>query len=206
MSVSVTTINIVDNATPSVSAKLADMSPQKLASRVGEPMRIFWRDRLKSLGRNKRGWPSTGFWESAARATRSTVVPTGLLLECTKVGVRQRYLGGHIKPVKARALTIPISPVSYGHSPSEFPGLFLIKTAKGAYLVQSQGIDTTTKKAFIGGRKALGGNASRRLRATLNFLFKLSSGVDQEADPSVVPTVDEFTEVAFAVIVKEARN
>ncbi len=45
-------------------------------------------------------------------------------------------------------------------------------------------------------RKAQGGNYKRRLGATLNFLFKLSSGVNQQGDTSVLPTDDEYHETA----------
>lgn len=197
-------INIRDNATPSVEAALRDLSPRSVAERISEPLRIFWRDRLKSLGKNKRGWPSTGFWEDAARKTTSFVQDNGLLLVCDKLGVRQRWKGGPIKPDKAGALAIPISPVSYGHRPSEFPGLFLMKTAKGAYLVQAQDLFASNKKretrnAF----KQMGGHAARRLRAGLNFLFKLSPGVNQLPDERVVPTKEEMLEVAFATLARD---
>ncbi len=196
-------INVRDNATPSVEAAMRTMSPRAVAERISEPLRILWRDRLKSLGKNKRGWPSTGFWEDAARKTTSIVQDNGLLLICDKQGVRQRWRGGAIKPVKAGALAIPISPVSYGHRPSEFPGLFLMRTKNGAYLVQAQALFPGNRKSQIANQKSLGGNAKRRLRAGLNFLFKLSQGVNQLPDDRVVPTQDEMLEVAFAAISRD---
>lgn len=201
-------INILDNATPSVEAAVRDLSPRAVAERISEPLRIFWRDRLKSLGKNKRGWPSTGFWEDAARKTTSFVQDNGLLLVCDKQGVRQRWKGGPIKPVKAGALAIPISPVSYGHRPSEFPGLFLMRTKNGAYLVQAQPLFETPGRARRSARaasafKSLGGHASRRLRAGLNFLFKLSPGVNQFPDERVVPSEEEMLAVAFAALARD---
>lgn len=196
-------INIRDNATPSVEAAMRNMSPRAVAERISEPLRIYWRDRLKSLGKNKRGWPSTGFWEDAARKTTSIVQDNGLLLVCDKLGVRQRWRGGPIKPVKAGALAIPISPVSYGHRPSEFPGLFLMRTKNGAYLVQYQDAFAPNRKSQIANQKSLGGNAKRRLRAGLNFLFKLSAGVNQLPDERVVPSNDELAEVAMSALARE---
>ena len=102
------------------------------------------------------------------------------------------------------ALTIPISPVSYGKSAKDFTDLFLLKTVKGAYLVR---YGTTTSNSFAHSespavekyRKKRG---TRRGKATLEFLFKLSSGVNQTGNPAVVPTNDEFAEVALAVLDK----
>jgi hypothetical protein len=205
MSLGITT-SLRGNVTPAIEEVIAKTQPKRVAGVISEPARVFWRDRFISLGRNKHGWPSTGFWEGAARDTRSAVVDQGLLLTCSKLGARQRWLGGRITPQKARALAIPISPVSYGHSPSEFPGLFLMKTAKGAFLVQAQDAFNRTKKDFQTNARQLGGNKKRRLRAGLNFLFKLSAGVNQLPNERVVPTADEFTEVAMGAIQKEILN
>lgn len=203
-------LDLRDNAPQSVQELLAQWEPHRVAQVISEPCRIFWRDRMASLGRNKRGWPSTHFWEQAARSVIAAVTADGLVLTCNKQGVRQRWKGGEIKPVGAGALTIPISPISYGHRASEFPGLFLMKTKKGAFLVQAQAIETSgrkTQKAFKEESAALGGNKKgKRLRAGLNFLFILSHGVNQLPDDRVVPTEDEFMEVAYAALLKGARN
>jgi len=39
-----------------------------------------------------------------------------------QVGVRQRYFGGPILPVKAQMLTIPACPEAYGKTAGEFGG------------------------------------------------------------------------------------
>jgi hypothetical protein len=201
LSLVVTSIDVRGNVTDDVAATLEKYSPNRVVQTIAEPMRIFWRDRMLSLGTNKRGWPSTGFWEDAARQTVAIVQGDSLLLRCTKQGVRQRALGGPIRPVRAGALAIPISAVSYGRSPKEFPGLFLLRTAKGAWLVQAGESLTATGKSVKGTK--LGGNSKRRIRAGLNFLFKLSKGVNQKPDERVIPTADEFTEVALGAIRKE---
>ena len=129
----------------------------------------------------------------------ATADENGVLIEVKKTGVRQRLFGGVIEPVKAEALAIPISPVSYGHLPREFPGLFLLKTKKGAYLVQpGESISEKTGRMVI--NKKAGGNAGSRVHAALIFLFKLVGSVTQPPDPSVIPTDDEFTEVAFGAM------
>lgn len=197
-------VQLRGNVTAAIEQRMEKLQPDHLNQVLSEPLRVFWRNRLRGLGKNKRGWPSTGFWESAARSVRAVTVPGGLLLSANKLGLRQRAYGGPIKPQRARALTIPISPVSYGHRASEFPGLFLLKTKKGAYLVQpGQQLSASGK---IEPRQRGGGNNRRRIRSGLVFLFKLSAGVVQQGDDRVIPTADELTEVAMGTIMKEVKS
>ena len=191
----------LSQATEAIAALARKTDPAFLAQTIAEPMREMWVSRLKNLGTNKRGWPSTGFWEAAARDTIAIVQGTQITLRCQKVGVRQRALGGTITPKNAKALTIPISPVSYGRRASEFPGLFLLRTKRGSYLVQ-QG-ESVTSSGSVRQGKSLGGNRQRRQRAGLNFLFKLAASVTQEADPRVIPSNEELMEVAMAAATKE---
>lgn len=193
------TVYVEDFATPAIAAKMAKVSPRRLGAVIGQSLAEFWRDRLKSLGPNQRGWPSTKFWERAARSVRHQPTEAGVLLVADHQGLRQRWHGGTISAVKAKALTIPISPVSYGKTAADFPGIFLLKTPKGAYLVQS-GESVSEKSGRTVGVKKAGGNSSRRIRASLNFLFKLVASVEQEGNDQVVPTPAEFAEVAFARI------
>jgi hypothetical protein len=188
-------------ATPALNAKLAKIDPDHLAAKIRGPLEEFWRDRLKSLGTNKRGWPSTKFYERAARSVVAQRTEGGVMLIANQLGLRQRWKGGTISPVHAKALTIPISPVSYGKVPKDFPDLFLLKTLKGAYLVQ-HGEQVSEKTGRTIGLKNGGGNSARRLRGALNFLFKLVGSVEQEGDDRVVPTNAEFSEVAKTAILE----
>ena len=193
------TTTIQDFATPAIEEKLAKVDPRRLGAIVGQSLAQFWRDRLKSLGTNKKGWPSTSFYERAARSVTHYPQPAGVLLRAQQIGLMQRWKGGVIAPVHAKALAIPISPVSYGKTPADFPGLFLVNTKKGGYLVQL-GEQVSEKTGRTIGLKKGGGNGDRRLRASLNFLFKLASSVNQKGDPRVVPTDEEFAEVSLARI------
>jgi len=192
--------SIRDEATPAIAAKAAKCDLLRLAMLLRDPLRAFWRDHLKGLPSNKKGWPSTGFWEEAADSVDATASEEGVSLQGHKIGLRQRYYGGTIAPVNADALTIPISPISYGHTASEFPGLFLLRTKKGAYLVQS-GVEIDAKTGRVNGIGRKGrGNAGQRRVAALNFLFKLVASVTQAPNPDVVPRREEFLEVGMAVI------
>ncbi len=164
----------------------------------------FVKRHLLANGTNKRSWPTTNFWADAARGTSWQPVDTGgkdvaIVISINKIGVRQRWKGGVIAPVRASALAIPISPVSYGHVPKDFPGLFLLKTKKGAYLVTRGETITKASKFAVKGRKA-GGNKSRQLKADLIFLFKLVGSVTQKPDPSCIPTGDQLAEVGLAIL------
>lgn len=195
--------DVRDYATKAIEQKLAAASPARLAAAVRSPLETFWRNRLRSLGPNKRGWPTTRFYERAARSVTSLATADAVVLRADHQGLRQRWKGGPIRPVQKDALAIPISPVSYGRTPAEFPGLFLLRTRKGAYLVQSG--ETLTATGRLTGVKSAGGASARRQRASLNFLFKLSPGVNQKGNPAVVPTDDEFAEVALGAVERSLR-
>lgn len=200
-------ICIDDYATPALEAKMAKLKKRTLAAKVGDSLEPFWRNRIKSLGRNKRGWPSTGFYEKAARSVTNVPQENGdILLVADHQGLRQRWKGGPIVPVRAMALAIPISPVSYGKHPKQFTGLFLLRTKKGAYLAQrGEQVSEKTGKMKLLERKGAGGNHLRRHRASLHLLFKLSKGVMQSGDERIVPTPEEFAEVAIARLMQNLR-
>ena len=192
-------VYVEDFATPALEAKMAKVSARRLGAIVGRSLAEFWRNRLAGLPSNRRGWPSTGFWERAARSVMHVPVENGVQLTANYQGLRQRWHGGVIRAVNREMLTIPISPVSYGKTTKDFPNLFLLRTKKGVYLVQA-GEQISEKSGRMVGVKKAGGNSSRRLRAGLNFLFKLKKSVKQSGNPAVVPTPEEFAEVAFARI------
>ena len=196
-------VSIVDNATPALEAKLAKCNPQRLRPMLAPGLTTFVQRHLVANGTNKRGWPSTNFWADAARATSWTAVDGGgkdvsISININKIGVRQRWKGGVIAPVRASALAIPISPVSYGHVPKDFPNLFLLKTKKGAYLCD-RGQAISTKSSKVVGIK-VGGNKSRQLKADLIFLFKLVGSVTQKPDPGCIPTGDQLAEVGMGIL------
>ena len=198
-------VSITDNATPALEAKLRQIAPARLRPLLAPGLTTYVKRHLLSNGTNRRGWPSTGFWADAARGTSGQPVDTGgqsvaIEISINKIGVRQRFYGGLIAPVKAKALAIPISPVSYGHVPSDFKNLFLLKTKKGAYLVE-RGQAVSAKGRTIG-RKA-GGNQKRQLKADLIFLFKLVGSVNQRPDPNCIPSEDQLAEVGLAIIERE---
>jgi hypothetical protein len=185
---------ITDAATPAVEVLLQRCSPRRLASVLAPAMGRLWRERLVSLGTNKNGWPTTHFWRRAANSLSIQTSDDGVTLTVAQTGVRQRWLGGSISTVRAGALTIPISPLSYGKTAADFPNLTLIRTPKGVYLVQLPGSSSTARGVHRNKT-----NQSRVVGPPL-FLFRLVQSVDQAGNPRVVPTNEEFAAAALTAI------
>jgi hypothetical protein len=209
MSVAIS-ITFNDEALPALEKKMAALTPARLAGKLGPACARITEEHLAALGPNAKGWPTTRFYEKFARNVRwfpdddgVTVAILPAIVNGRQVGLAQRYFGGTITPKTAKALAIPISPVSYGKVPSDFQKLFLLKTGKGAYLVQAgESINPAgrvVKGAFPGARRS----EARRRGAALNFLFKLVASVTQSGDPTVLPTDEEYLEVISRKLAEE---
>lgn len=177
-------IDLKDRATPELNRQLAALAPEKVAKIAGPRCREVVRNHIKRLPRNKRGWPSTGFWEDAARGTTWETNGNVLVIRVNKLGFRQRYHGGVIRAVEKQFLTIPISAQAYGKTVADFPGAFLIRTPKGAYIVQYGG--------SVGKRGRM-----NRDNASLEFLFKLKRSVNQKEMPWIIPDATTLTATAI---------
>ncbi len=206
-------VNVRDGASDFLKKKIDSLAPEKLAAKVGPALQDLTREHLGSLPANKKGWPSTNFYDQFVDKVQWFPAENGLVVAIfpatihgRQVSLNQRFHGGPITPKTAKFLAIPISPVSYGKVPSDFPGLFLLKTKKGAYLVQSGEQDTPKGRSKTKRSRDAGGNFRRRRQAKLNFLFKLKASVNQKPDPAVVPSEDEYRDKAHAAIEQNWRN
>lgn len=177
----------------------AALTPAQMAAAAGPAVHRTVFDHIAKLGPNRRGWPTTRFYGRAARATTWQAVADGLVVTVAQIGFRQRYYGGVIRPTRRRMLAIPISPVSYGKVPADFPGLFLLPTRKGVYLVQhGEGVSATGN--IVRGKFGRDANERRRRRAALNFLFKLKAFVVQAGDKTILPNDADLLGVALTAI------
>lgn len=194
---------IADEATPALQDFLARLTPERFAGRVGPSVQKLTMEHLAGLGSNAKGYPTTRFYEKFARNVRWIPMPNGVqiailpaVINGRTVGLALRVFGGTISAQTVSNLSIPISPVSYGHVPSDFPQLFLVKTVRGAYLCQ-RGMEVSEKTGQMIGHRNTGGNAGRRIRADLIFLFKLAPSVTQAGDRAVLPSDDEYLDTAL---------
>ena len=187
-----------DTATPRLNALRESLTPGRLSAAVGPACARLTQTHLRQIGGNKKGYPTTNFWSRAAKATNWRRTPEGTIIAVNQVGVRQRFYGGEIAAVNAGALTIPISPVSYGHVAADFPGLFAVRTPKGTYLCQREEGGDIKKSEWNKQLHGLGGNVKarrtegQRQQGALNFLFRLVKSVTQGPDPGVLPDMSEY--------------
>jgi len=170
-----------DEATPAVAELMSTVQPGRLARICRDPLRGFWRDRLKKYPRlpgKFAAFPPTGFGEESAESVEAYAGEGTVQLTAHKQGLRLRYEGGTVTPVKAKVLCFGIAPESYGKSPYEFG------------LVQGQKPDKAT-------------------RDHLRLLFAFAHSVTFQPNLVVVPFNDEFQEVAMGAIdraLKPATN
>lgn len=209
----------LDNATPVLSARLMQLRPAQAARRIATRCAQLTEYHIRNMGENKRGWPSTGFYEKFARGVLGLATPGGVeilvkpaVVKGRTVSFRQHVWGGPITPKTVDALAIPISPVSYGKVPSDFrgKGLFLLKTPKGAYLVQHGETVSKTGQARYkqdsgGGNRSRGENGLRKA-ASLNFLFVLKGGVNQPGKREALPSNEEYLETAMSAVMEGAKS
>lgn len=193
-------IRIEDYATPVIAAKIASLQPKQWLPRAMESVKVFWRGRLKELPGNRKGWPSTGFWERAARSVTADMAgDNAATISADHQGLRQRWLGGPIAAVNAKFLTIPISSISYGKRAGEFGDALklVVIPGKGCFLALAS---SETLGKTKDGRRTRRGKAEPIARERLQFIYKLVKSVDQVGNAAVVPTSEEIAEIALAEI------
>jgi len=129
---------------------------------------------------NQLGGRRTHFFSSAARQTFWVAREDEAEVSIAKDGIRQRLLGGIIRPVRKKALTIPVSPEAYGRRASEFGSeLRLVKLSGGA--------DGQTAGLLVLGE---GPHAPA--------MYVLRTQVHQAPDPSVLPADADLKAAAVA--------
>ncbi len=103
-----------DEASAELDRTARNVNPHTIATKVAVPCAKHWRNSLAAMPKNRRGWPSTGFWEDAARRVIGVADGGTVRLSSDKLGLRQRYHGGTITARNHKYLTIPICAEAYG--------------------------------------------------------------------------------------------
>jgi len=201
MSISAQISITADNATPAVAQLMESVQPGRLARVVRDPLRAFWRDRLKHYPRlpgKFAAFPSTGFGEEAADSVEAIAGEGTVNLTAHKQGLRAQYEGAVIRPVHARCLVFGITPETYGKSYAEMrAGISWQKSKKKITLtgeVQKGRRRTRTVLAPL--NKDEQANALKEL----NKKFAFAKQITLQRNLALVPTSDEFAEVGMAAI------
>jgi hypothetical protein len=172
-------INVdVPNALRETIALLSDTPDGRrtINTSVGEALADLTRQHLYDIDA-QRHRPNVAhrYYATAADSTIYELLSDGVSLRISQVGFAQRRFGGTIRPVNAKALTIPIDPEAEGKVASEFSDLIAI-------------VNPTTRRGIL-------------LRTTDDKpLFALVQSVTQSPDPSILPTDAQYEDAAaFAI-------
>lgn len=196
------TVDIRDNVSAALKGMDAALAPAQINPAIGRAEVILFQKWFQTLPSNRQGFPSTGFWSAAARATNFNLLGDGLVVSVNKQGVRQRYQGGTIKPTGGRKyLTIPARSEAYGKRAGEFPNLVLAFRREGGQVrafalveARAQGVKIG-KRRKDGSRKVTEGEESGG-----GVMFWLVKSVTQKADQNIIPSDDRITAVAMETI------
>jgi hypothetical protein len=175
-----------DTATPALKELLRRVSPMRpLMMRLGKRLELLLRKYFAQYGQSgnfktrRRGWPTQHFWDRRIRNATSFTGATehDATVTISDPAFMTHYRGATIRPREKSALAIPLQAAAYGKrkQPSSglIPGLFLLRTRKGAYLV-------AYGDGFGKPRKGV-------RNATLHFYYKLLKSVTVPKDPKAVP-------------------
>jgi hypothetical protein len=189
-------INIKDDAGPYLKKLVASADPHVLSTKIAPRLASYWRDHLISLPRNKRGFPSTGFWEDAARRVRGLAIGSNCLLQCDKLGLRQRLKGGTIKAINVKNLAIPLTSESYGTSPADWGDtltLVILGDGRKFLCLYTKGATEKAYKSTIGKfqtqfskRKSEGKIQARAAERSTRSVRQFASSVGGEDHPRVI--------------------
>jgi hypothetical protein len=195
MSLSIS-FEVRDFASPELLQKMDALSAKEMGHATGQFLAEVWRDWLADLPDNKMGWPSTGFWEKAARSVVWEVSHDGVLLSGDQQGLAQRYYGGDIEPLnEGGKLTIPAREEAYGKTASSFNNLKAVYRWVNGHPEAFALVEADATQIHYG-RKLKGGQRdfSTQISGGL-VMFWLVRSVHQEGNPNVVPPLDLFMEV-----------
>ncbi len=184
-----TTVEIIERATPALQRMALELDGRAVRQAIGEGVVILIQEHFYGLPPNKADFPTTRFWPRAAEATSCEEVSNGVQVSVSQTGVRQRFLGGGINPVRGKFLTIPAIAEAYGHGASDFADLKVYRTSRDG------------SPALALARPNLVPDQTGGINPD-SVYYWLVRHVSQEPDPSVLPEDKEIFEAAL----KAARD
>lgn len=186
------TVDIRDQVSPALQG--LRQVPANVLPAIGAAVAKLFQQHYLAKPPNRMGWPSTNFWADAARSTTWAVEGVeSVKVSTTKQGLLQRFKGGVIRAVNSKFLTIPARAEAYGRRAREFNDLVAIFDKNGGgMLVQAQ------QSALTFGRKRKDGSRKVTAREIGGAVFYwLRKSVNQDADPSVIPTDEQIGATAL---------
>ena len=188
--------------------------PAVLMQTVGKEVAVEFKTHFKERDRegNRRGWPSQHFWQRVANKTsHQAASDTSVTVTVASAPFVHKITGGTVTPKAAGALTIPLTAEAYakngkGTLRESFPGLFVLRTRKGAWLVRSSMENRGQSRApRVKGQRRERARGVQRER--LEFLFRLTKSVTHQPDPRALPAPARITgAIDRAIAGYAARN
>ena len=178
-----TTVEIIERATPALKRIATELDSNAARQAMGEGVVELIQEHFYGLPPNKAGFPTTRFWPRAAEATTCEEVSDGVQVSISQTGVRQRLLGGSIKPVNGKFLTIPAIAETYGHGATEFADLKVYHSNYGGW------------PALALARATLVTDETGGINPD-SVYYWLVRQVSQKPDPTVLPEDQEILEAA----------
>ena len=189
-------VNMAAEAARGLLDRLAAVTPARAATACAEAGAETVRAHLTNLSAQRhRPGQRLNFWLAAADSVTREVSGDTATVRIPHAGAAQRYYGGEIRPsgrtspvtgrpVRRLAVGLPGTP-GEGHTPADFPGLFLI----------------LKKGSRKGGDKG-GAYLARQTPDGVQRLFTLLARVRQRPDPTVLPADAELSAAAAEAILE----
>jgi hypothetical protein len=179
------TLTISENSKPPLRRLTVAIQERTVDREIGRAVVQLIKDNFHALPSNRHNFPSTGFWQRAAEATRYDLVPDGVQISVNQIGVRQRLLGGVINPRRGRFLTIPAIAETYGHAPADFGPL---------KIVRATGPSDHSTLALV--PESLAAEKSNPINPGSVYFWLITSAT-QPPNPEVLPTDDSLLATAL---------
>lgn len=184
-------IDITDRATPMLRAVGGQLVDGSLENAMGRGATNLVQRHLFAYNAshpNQLGGKRTNFYSGAAKSTNYRSKPGEVVIGINQVGIRQRWQGGTIRPVRSKYLTIPAIAEAHGRRAREFNNLRVQFNAAGApsALVEASATKVGFGKRGVRNKGTVGGRV---------FFWLVKQAV-QKGAPDVLPTEQSIGDAA----------
>ncbi len=183
-----TSVEVIERARPPVRELTLALKNGSANPSIGRAVVALLRKHFLSLPPNQRGFPTTHFWRRAARATTFDFARDWVRVSVKQTGVRQRFRGGHIDPIRADYLTIPAIAETYGHRARDFSGLKVVRGSFQMYTGRMVSLALAPQDWKPDPHDST---------SSAGVFFWLVRSVCQAPDPDVLPKDNEIRQTAL---------